>query len=123
MSVNAQTTVSIVPPSTSIASSSSVSTFPPGSGGGRLATPSATRLRAFELGVGREHECPFLPCLELGELLLAAHPHGALEPVAGRDHPPAAEADADPDEPEDRVVRQRPREVRRPWKPVVEERH
>ena len=49
--------------------------------------------------------------------------HRALEPVSGRDDPPAAEAEADADEPEDRVVRQRPGEVRRPRQPVVEERH
>ena len=41
-------------------------------------------LRALlELRVGRKRELAFLPRLELRELLLGAHPHRALEPVAG----------------------------------------
>src|SRR5262245_8670795 len=110
MSVKAQTTVSIVPSSTSATSSSRVSTGRVyAAAEGRLRTPLRRlreSLRAREAGVHRE--CELALALHPGELLLGPHPDRALEPLPGRDDPPAAEEQADPDEPEDRVVRQRP---------------
>ncbi len=76
---------------------------------GALRRPSSNlRRAALRSGLGRQLELAELLLLEPLELLLRAHAHRALEPVLGRDEPPAAEDESDPDEPEDRVVRQLP---------------
>ena len=62
-------------------------------------------------GFRRRLEPRALLLLEQLELVLGAHADRALEPFARRQQPPAAEGEADPGEPEDRVVRELPAEV------------
>ena len=59
--------------------------------GRRGAPPSASM--SYAAGSGASPWSPRACCLELLELLLRPHPDGALEPVLGRDEPPAAEED------------------------------
>ena len=74
-------------------------------------------LGGLVLRVGGNREARLLPRLHLLELVLGAHPHGALEPVLGGDEPPAAEEDQRAADRERRVVRDVPVEAVVPGDP------